>query len=128
MRSRALRSRTPVPALLEVDDLTVHFPLGGLAVWLDRLRGKPQPVVRAVDGVSLTLAPGETLGLVGESGCGKTTVARCLLRLVDPTAGRMRYDGTELTAVEGEGLRRLRRDIQIVFQDPTASLNPRLSV
>jgi oligopeptide/dipeptide ABC transporter ATP-binding protein len=117
-----------VSPLLEVDGLVKHFPLRGLGVWLDTLRGRIPPAVRAVDGVSFSIDPGETVGLVGESGCGKSTVARCVLRLLEPTAGRIRFDGVELTALAEEPLRRRRRDIQMVFQDPTASLNPRLTV
>jgi oligopeptide/dipeptide ABC transporter ATP-binding protein len=117
-----------VAPLLEVDGLVKHFPLGGPAAWLAGLRGQAPSAVRAVDGVSLRLEPGETLGLVGESGCGKSTVARCVLRVIEPTAGRVYFDGMELTALAAEPLRRRRRDLQMVFQDPTASLNPRLSV
>jgi oligopeptide/dipeptide ABC transporter ATP-binding protein len=114
--------------LLSVEGLVKHFPLGGPGAWLDRLRGTEPRAVRAVDGVSFALQPGETLGLVGESGCGKSTVARSILRLVEPTAGRVTFAGTELTTLGAEPLRRQRRDLQMVFQDPTASLNPRLSV
>jgi peptide/nickel transport system ATP-binding protein len=114
--------------LLDVDGLVKHFPLRGLTAWLAGLHGEPAPAVRAVDGVSLAIEPGQTLGLVGESGCGKSTVARCLLRLTEPTAGRVRFDGADLTALADEPLRRLRRDLQMVFQDPTASLNPRFTV
>ncbi len=115
-------------SLLSVEGLVKHFPLGGPGAWLDRLRGTEPRAVRAVDGVSFALQPGETLGLVGESGCGKSTVARSILRLVEPTAGRVTFAGTELTTLGAEPLRRQRRDLQMVFQDPTASLNPRLSV
>ncbi len=107
---------------LVVDELRMHFPLRALVPWRERR------VVRAVDGVSLRVAAGETLGLVGESGCGKSTLARCVLRLVEPTGGRVLLDDEDLTALPEEALRRRRRDIQMVFQDPTASLNPRLSV
>jgi oligopeptide/dipeptide ABC transporter ATP-binding protein len=107
---------------LVVDDLQMHFPLRSIIPW------RAPRVVRAVDGVSLRVAAGETLGLVGESGCGKSTLARCVLRLVEPTRGRVVLDDQELTALPEEALRRRRRDIQMVFQDPTASLNPRLSV
>jgi len=107
---------------LVVDDLQVHFPLRSIVPW------RAPRVVRAVDGVSLRVAAGETLGLVGESGCGKSTLARCVLRLIEPTRGRVLLDGEDLTALPEEALRRRRRDIQMVFQDPTASLNPRLSV
>ena len=107
---------------LVVDDLHMHFPLRSIIPW------RAPRVVRAVDGVSLRVAAGETLGLVGESGCGKSTLARCVLRLVEPTRGRVVLDDQDLTALPEEALRRRRRDIQMVFQDPTASLNPRLSV
>jgi len=107
---------------LVVDDLQMHFPLRSILPW------RVPRVVRAVDGVSLRVAAGETLGLVGESGCGKSTLARCVLRLIEPTRGRVLLDEEDLTALPEEALRRRRRDIQMVFQDPTASLNPRLSV
>jgi oligopeptide/dipeptide ABC transporter ATP-binding protein len=108
--------------LLAVDGLVKHYPLrGGM---LSRRSG----AVRAVDGVSFELAPGETLGLVGESGCGKTTVARLVLRLEPPTAGSIRFDGVDLLALPSRALRAKRRELQIVFQDPMSSLNPRMTV
>jgi len=109
-------------ALLEVRDLEVHFPIRrGL---LKRTVGH----VRAVDGVSLEIRAGRTLAVVGESGCGKTTVGKSLLQLIRPTAGKVIFDGVELTALRGNALRRRRSDFQIVFQDPYASLNPRMRV
>jgi oligopeptide/dipeptide ABC transporter ATP-binding protein len=108
--------------ILEVRGLETHFPIRrGL---LRRTVG----AVRAVDGVSLDLARGRTLGIVGESGCGKTTVGRSILRLVEPTAGTIRFAGEDVRATRGAALRRLRRRMQIVFQDPYGSLNPRLTV
>ena len=112
--------------LLSAEGLVKHFPLA--AGWGAAIAGGARAAVRAVDGVSLAIEPGETVGLVGESGCGKSTVARCVLRLVEPSAGRIVFDGVDLTRLDGEALRRRRRDFQMVFQDPTASLNPRLSV
>ncbi len=110
------------PPVLEVSDLAVHFPIRkGL---LKRTVGH----VKAVDGVSLSLAPGETLALVGESGCGKTTLARAVLRLIEPTAGEVRLLGESLAGLAGEALRRKRAEMQIVFQDPFSSLNPRMRV
>jgi oligopeptide/dipeptide ABC transporter ATP-binding protein len=119
------RERMP---LLAVEGLVKHFPLGGPGAWLDRVRGRAPKAVRAVDGVSFAVEPGETLGLVGESGCGKSTVARLILRLVEPTGGHVRFGDVDLTALANEPLRRQRKNLQMVFQDPTASLNPRLSV
>jgi peptide/nickel transport system ATP-binding protein len=114
-----------VPAarpVLEITDLAVHFPIRkGL---LRRTMGH----FKAVDGVSLAIAPGETLALVGESGCGKTTLARAVLRLQEPTAGRVCVAGEDLGELQGEALRRKRRAMQIVFQDPFSSLNPRMKV
>jgi oligopeptide/dipeptide ABC transporter ATP-binding protein len=117
-----------VPPLCEVADLKTYFPLRGPAAWLRAFKdGKPS-VVRAVDGVSFTVDAGETMGLVGESGCGKSTVARTLVRLVQPTAGSIRFDGEEIAKLSDAGFNKVRPHLQMVFQDPTASLNPRLSV
>jgi peptide/nickel transport system ATP-binding protein len=111
-----------VTPLLEVRDLRKYFPVrSGL---LRREVG----AVRAVDGVSFDLASGETLGIVGESGCGKTTLGRLVLRLIDPTAGTVRFAGTDLLALDHQALRRRRREMQLIFQDPFGSLNPRLRV
>jgi oligopeptide/dipeptide ABC transporter ATP-binding protein len=105
-----------VTPLLAVRGLARHFAVKG--------GGR----VRAVDGVDFDLAAGETLGIVGESGCGKSTLARCVLRLIEPTAGRIHFDGVDLMALGPAALRARRRDMQIVFQDPYASLDPRLKV
>jgi len=113
--------------LIEVRDLRMHFALGGLQALGARLRGTPGAVVRAVDGVSFDIDAGETLALVGESGCGKSTVARCLLRLLEPTSGAICYDGQDIATLGEQAFKPLRRAIQMVYQDPTASLNPRLS-
>ncbi len=109
--------------LLAVEDLQVWFPIKGNGV-LRRTAGH----VRAVDGVSFTIARGETLGLVGESGCGKTTTGLAILRLLEPTGGRVRFDGDDVTGMGRRRLRALRRRMAMVFQDPYSSLDPRLSV
>jgi oligopeptide transport system ATP-binding protein len=109
-------------SLLEVKDLKVHFPVhAGPFV-------RPKDFVRAVDGVSFTIAPGETVGLVGESGCGKTTLGRAVVRLVEPTSGQILFEGEDLARLKGEQLRARRRQFQMVFQDPYGSLNPRARV
>jgi oligopeptide transport system ATP-binding protein len=110
-------------ALLQIDDLKVWFPIKSGLI-LDRHVGD----VRAVDGVSLSIRKGETLGLVGESGCGKSTVGRAIVRLYRPTAGRVFFEGTDISTLEGEPLRKTRRRMQMIFQDPYASLNPRMNV
>ena len=109
-------------ALIEVENLKKYFPVKkGI---LSRTVGE----VRAVDGVSFTIKRGETLGLVGESGCGKTTVGRTILRLIEPTAGRVSFNGENLLELDGEQLRSLRASLQIIFQDPFSSLDPRMNV
>jgi oligopeptide/dipeptide ABC transporter ATP-binding protein len=114
------------PPLLDVRGLVKHFPLRqGL---LSRVRGHGPPVVRAVDGVDFTIARGQTLALVGESGCGKTTTGRCVLFLQQPTAGEVRVEGELVDPTDEEALRRRRRELQIVFQDPNSSLNPRMTI
>jgi ABC-type glutathione transport system ATPase component len=112
----------PGDDLLRVEDLVVHFPIRtGL---LRRVTGQ----VHAVDGVSFSLAAGETLGLVGESGCGKSTLALAIMRLLDPTSGRIVFQGDDITGSSRRQLHSVRRAVQIVFQDPHASLNPRMTV
>jgi oligopeptide transport system ATP-binding protein len=107
---------------LSVTDLKKHFRVGRGLLW------GQGGVVRAVDGVSFTLRKGETLGLVGESGCGKSTTGRCILRLLEPTAGKVVFDGVSVFEAGREQMRQLRRQMQIIFQDPYSSLNPRMSV
>ncbi len=109
--------------LLEVTDLVKHFPIKDGIVF-DRQVG----AVQAVDGVSFTLQPGETLGLVGESGCGKSTLARTVLQLLEPSSGSVKFKGQELVGLSRRAIRPLRREMQMVFQDPQASLNPRKRV
>jgi peptide/nickel transport system ATP-binding protein len=116
-------SAAPGAVLLDVQDLKVHFPIKS-GVLIDRVVG----YVYAVDGVSLTVRRGETYGLVGESGCGKTTLGRAILRLTEPTAGRVLFDGTDVAALARKDLRVARRRMQMVFQDPLSSLDPRQSV
>lgn len=112
----------PGKPLLRVRQLVKHFPIrGGL---LSRIVDK----VHAVDGVSFDLHAGETLGLVGESGCGKSTTGRCILRLIEPSHGQVWFDNREVTAMDKASLRAICRDMQIIFQDPFASLNPRMTV
>jgi oligopeptide transport system ATP-binding protein len=108
--------------LLEVRNLVKHFTVGG-----GMFGGRPG-VVRAVDNVSFSLRRGETLGLVGESGCGKTTTGRCVLQLERPTSGQIVFEGRELTGLNAEELRAVRRRMQVIFQDPYSSLNPRMTV
>ncbi|MEU7634848.1 MULTISPECIES: ABC transporter ATP-binding protein [unclassified Streptomyces] len=113
----------PGEPLLEVRDLVKHFPLtGGVLI------RKQVGAVKAVDGVSFELRQGETLGIVGESGCGKSTVARMLVGLERPTAGHIRYRGEDITQLSGRAMKAVRRNIQMVFQDPYTSLNPRMTV
>ncbi|QIA27245.1 ABC transporter ATP-binding protein [Thermaerobacter sp. PB12/4term] len=106
-----------VRPILEVRNVKKYFPTG-----------RRRPPVKAVDGVSFDVYPGETVGLVGESGCGKSTLARLIVRLLTPSSGTIRFDGQDVVAAGGSQLRRLRRDLQMVFQDPYSSLNPRLTV
>ena len=108
--------------LLVAEGVRKHYPVRG-GIW-----GRSIGAIRAVDGVSLALAPERTLGLVGESGCGKSTLGRTLMRLETPTGGKVTFDGRDLAHARGDELQRLRRDIQMGFQDPYSSLNPRMTV
>ena len=109
-------------ALLDVRNLVKHFPISG------GVFSRTVDKVHAVDGVSFTIDAGETLGVVGESGCGKSTTGRCVLRLIEPTSGEVWFEGRNVTALDKRELRALARDMQIIFQDPYASLNPRMTV
>ncbi len=110
-------------ALLEVKNLVKHFPIRQGIVF-----SKQVGAVQAVDGISFNVEKGETLGLVGESGCGKTTAGRCILRLIEPTSGEVRFEGKDVPSLPKDEMRELRKDMQIIFQDPYGSLNPRMTV
>jgi oligopeptide transport system ATP-binding protein len=109
--------------LLDVRDLVMHFPLTQGIIFQRKVGA-----VRAVDGISFQIKKGETLGLVGESGCGKSTTGRAILQLYKPTSGEVHFEGQDLTKLKGEQMRRMRRKVQMIFQDPYASLNPRMTV
>lgn len=109
--------------LIEIENLQMHFPVTRGIIFQRRVG-----TVKAVDGVSFSIKPGETLGLVGESGCGKSTTGRAILQLYRPTAGKVVFEGQDLTKLRGEDLRKMRRSVQMIFQDPYASLNPRMTV
>jgi peptide/nickel transport system ATP-binding protein len=110
------------PPQLEIKNLKMYFPIQR------GIFGKPKDFVKAVDDVSFNVYPGETIGLVGESGCGKTTLGRAILRLVEPSSGSIVFEGKDITHIHREELRKLRKDIQIIFQDPYSSLNPRMTI
>jgi ABC-type oligopeptide transport system ATPase subunit len=114
---------SPAKPLMEVKDLEKHFPLTR-GIVLARRAG----AVKAVDGVSFDVRRGETLGIVGETGCGKSTTARMMMRLLEPTAGTVRFEGEDITRLRGSRLKAVRRELQMVFQDPYSSLNPRKTV
>ncbi|MGQ9572349.1 MAG: ABC transporter ATP-binding protein [Dehalococcoidia bacterium] len=109
--------------LLDIRDLKMHFPVTSGILFQRKIAD-----VKAVDGISFAIRRGETLGLVGESGCGKTTVGRCILMLYQPTAGQISFEGQDLTKMKGGDIRRMRRRMQMIFQDPYGSLNPRMTV
>jgi oligopeptide transport system ATP-binding protein len=113
----------PGEVLVEVQDLKMYFPVTAGLIFQRKVAD-----VKAVDGITFQIKRGETLGLVGESGCGKSTTGRAILQLYRPTAGRVLFDGVDLTKIKGGDLRRFRRRMQMIFQDPYASLNPRMSV
>src|ERR1700755_1761497 len=115
-------SKDNVAPLLRGRGLTKHFPIK------KGLLGKASGAVRAVDNVSFDVMPGETLGLVGESGCGKSTTGRMILRLIEPTAGSVEFEGVDLLKLNTRQMRKVRRRIQVIFQDPFSSLNPRMTV
>src|SRR6476646_10099362 len=110
-------------ALMEIDNLEMHFPITEGIIFQRKVGA-----VKAVDGINFNIKKGETLGLVGESGCGKSTTGRAILQLYRPTGGHVRYRGQDLVQMKGEELRKMRRNLQIIFQDPYASLNPRMTV
>ena len=120
--TEAMTPSTGTDALLRVRGLSKGFPVRS------RVLRRTLATIQAVDGVDFTIAPGETLGLVGESGSGKSTTARLVMRLIEPSSGTVEFAGTDLTALSGAGLRRVRRDLQMVFQDPFTSLDPRQTV
>lgn len=120
---QSLQAQEVRKELLRVEGLVKHFPVTRGIVFRREIG-----LVRAVDGVDLVIHEGETLGLVGESGCGKSTLARCILRLIEPTAGEIWFQGAEITHLSSKDMREVRREVQVVFQDPYASLNPRMTV
>ncbi|HEY8829780.1 MAG TPA: dipeptide/oligopeptide/nickel ABC transporter ATP-binding protein, partial [Candidatus Limnocylindria bacterium] len=122
-RSRSTATFDSGKNLLDVKALKMHFPLTQGIIFQRQVGA-----VRAVDGVDFFVEKGETLGLVGESGCGKSTTGRAILQLYKPTSGQVIFDGTELTTLGGEQMRKMRRRMQMIFQDPYASLNPRMTV
>ncbi len=123
IKPEAQGAATGGDVLLDVKDLVMHFPLTQGIIFQRKVGA-----VRAVDGISFQIKRGETLGLVGESGCGKSTTGRAILQLYKPTAGLVNFEGQELTKLKGEQMRRMRRKVQMIFQDPYASLNPRMTV